>query len=80
MTGSTRRNDAKPNTTDRYFPQEWPSAEEIAEQERIKAEILAEKIARGPTEGIDATNHSRGVKVYSTRLLPGGRGVLRGQG
>ena len=31
MTGSTKRNDAKINTSSRYFPQEYPSAKEIAE-------------------------------------------------
>ena len=43
MPGSTKRTDAKLNKTDRYFPQEYPNADEIAEQKRIQAEILAEK-------------------------------------
>jgi hypothetical protein len=78
MTGSTKRNDAKINTSSRYFPQEYPSAEEIAEQKRIQAEILAEKIAAGP---VDPEGTSiRSTKVYSVKMLPGGRGVLRGQG
>jgi len=78
MSGSTRRNDAKLNKTDRYFPQEYPSLEEIAEQKRIQLEILAEKIAAGPPnpEG----TFTRPTKVYSLKMLPSGRGVLRGQG
>ena len=78
MTGSTKRNDAKINTSACYFPQEHPSAEEIAEQKRIQAEILAEKIAAGPVDPCGTL--IRSTKTYSTRMLPGGRGVLRGQG
>jgi hypothetical protein len=78
MSGSTRRKDAKPNKTDRYFPQEYPSPEEIAEQQRIQAEIRAEKIAAGPPnpEGVLV----RATKTYSLNMLPTGKGVLRGQG
>ena len=78
MTGSTKRNDAKINTSARYFPQEHPSAEEIAEQKRIQAEILAEKIAAGPVD--PCGTFARPVKTYSLNMLPGGYGVLRGQG
>jgi hypothetical protein len=78
MSKSTRRKDAKLNKTDRYFPQEYPSAEEIAEQKRIQAEILAEKMAAGPPE-LEGT-FVRLTKVYSVSMLPGGKGVLRGQG
>ena len=78
MTGSTKRADAKLNTTGRYFPQEYPSQEQIAEQKRIQAEILAEKIAAGPVD--PCGTWVKEDKVYSTRMLPGGRGVLRGQG
>ena len=78
MSGSTRREDAKPNKTDRYFAQEYPSPEEIAEQKRIQAEILAEKMAARPPnpEGVC----ERATKIYSLKMLPGGKGVLRGQG
>jgi hypothetical protein len=78
MTGSTKRNDAKINTSSRYFPQEYPSAKEIAEQKRIQAEILAEKIAAGPVDPEGTL--IRSTKVYSVKMMPGGRGVLRGQG
>ena len=78
MTGSTKRNDAKINTSSRYFPQEYPSAKEIAEQKRIQAEILAEKIAAGPVD--PEGTFARPVKTYSLNMLPGGYGVLRGQG
>jgi hypothetical protein len=78
MTGSTKRADAKLNTTGRYFPQEYPSPEEIAEQKRIQVEILAEKIAAGPVD--PCGTWVKEDKVYSTRMLPGGHGVLRGQG
>jgi hypothetical protein len=78
MTRSTKRADAKLNTTGRYFPQEYPSQEEIAEQKRIQAEILAEKIAAGPVD--PCGTWVKEDKVYSTRMIPGGRGVLRGQG
>ena len=78
MSGSTRRNDAKLNKMARYFPQEYPSPEEIAEQKRIQAEIRAEKIAAGPPnpEGVFV----RATKVYSLNMLPSGKGILRGQG
>lgn len=79
MVGSTRREDAQPNKTDRYFAQEYPNAEEIAEQKRIQAEILAEKIARGPTEGADQRSVGRD-RVFKVGMLPSGKGVLRGQG
>jgi len=78
MSGSTKRCDAKLNTSGRYFPQEYPSQEEIAEQKRIQAEILEEKIARGPVD--PEGKLVRSTKVYSLKMLPGGRGVLRGQG
>jgi len=78
MSGSTRRNDARPNKTDRYFPQEWPSPEEIADQKRIQAEILAEKMAAVPPEPEGTA--VRLTRVYSVSMLPGGKGVLRGQG
>jgi hypothetical protein len=78
MTRSTKRADAKLNTTGRYFPQEYPSQEEIAEQKRIQAEILAEKIAAGPVD--PCGTWVKEDKVYSTRMIPGGRGLLRGQG
>lgn len=78
MSGSTRRNEARLNKTDRYFPQEWPSPEEIAEQKRIQAEILAEKMAAGPPE--PEGTFVRPTKVYAVSMLPGGKGVLRGQG
>lgn len=78
MPRSTKRKDAKINTSARYFPQEHPSAEEIAEQKRIQAEILAEKIAAGPVDPCGTL--VREAKVYSTRMLPSGSGVLRGQG
>lgn len=78
MAGSTRREDAKLNKTDRYFAQEYPTTEEIAEQKRIQAEILAEKMAARPADP-EGTN-VRSVKVYSVKMMPGGIGVLRGQG
>ena len=78
MAGSTKRSEAKVNTSTRYFPQEYPSAEEIAEQQQIQAEILAEKMARGPVDPEGTL--IRSTKVYSVKMLPGGRGVLRGQG
>jgi len=78
MSGSTKRKDATLNKTSRYFPQEYPSPEEIAEQKRIQDEIRAEKIARGPADPEGTI--VRSTKVYSLKMLPGGRGVLRGQG
>ena len=78
MAGSTKRSEAKVNTSTRYFPQEYPSAEEIAEQQQIQAEILAEKIAAGPVDPEGTL--IRSTKVYSVKMMPGGRGVLRGQG
>ncbi len=78
MSGSTKRVDAKLNKTGRYFPQEYPSAEQIAEQKRIQAEILAEKIAAGPVDPEGTL--VRSTKVYSVKMMPGGHGVLRGQG
>lgn len=78
MSGSTRRKDAKINKTDKHFPQEYPSPEEIAEQKRIEAEILAEKMAKGPPD--PEGTMVRSTKVYSVKMLPGGIGALRGQG
>jgi hypothetical protein len=78
MSGSTRRNDAKLNKTDRYFPQEYPTPDEIAEQKRIQDEIREEKIAKGPAD--PEGTMVRSTKVYSLNMLPGGKGVLRGQG
>lgn len=78
MAGSTKRSKAKVNTSTRYFPQEYPSAEEIAEQQQIQAEILAEKMARGPVD--PEGTFARPVKTYSSNMLPGGYGALRGQG
>lgn len=80
MVGSTRRKDAKVNTTDRYFAQEYPSAEQIEEQKRIQDQIDAERLAKGFPDGTDESNRPRQTKVYSTRMLPSGSGVLRGQG
>ena len=78
MSGSTKRVDAKLNKTARYFPQEYPSHDEIAEQKKIQAEILAEKIAAGPVD--PESTLIRSTKVYSVKMMPGGYGVLRGQG
>jgi len=78
MSGSTRRKDARLNKTDRYFPQEYPSPEEIAEQKRIQAEIRAEKIAAGPPNPESVL--VRATKTYSLNMLPSGKGILRGQG
>jgi hypothetical protein len=78
MAGSTKRSDAKINTSARYFPQEYPSQEEIADQKRIQDQILAEKIAAGPVD--PEGTFARPVKTYSLNMLPGGYGVLRGQG
>ena len=78
MPGSTKREDAKINKTDRYFPQEYPSADEIAEQKRIQEEIRAEKIANGPPETPDRRSWPKD-RVFKVGMLPGGRGVLRGQ-
>jgi hypothetical protein len=46
-----------------------PSAERIAEMERIKAEIHAEKMAEGPPDrGCDYGRHN--MKVVTTKMLP----------
>lgn len=74
------RNAANLNKTARYFPQEYPTPEEIAEQKKIQAEILEQKMSVMPTDRPESSSFARQTKVYSTRMLPGGKGVLRGQG
>lgn len=55
-----------------------PTQDEIAEQHRIQAEILAGKIAAGPVD--PCGTWVKEDKVYSVKMMPGGYGVLRGQG
>lgn len=69
MSKSTRRADAKLNKTDRRFPQEYPSPEEIAEQKRIQAEIDEEKLAAGPRECLGRRGQVN-LKMHETRHIP----------
>ena len=56
-----------------------PTPEEIAEQERIRLEILAEKMANGPPSCPDQRSVPKDPRC-KVGMLPRGKGVLRGQG
>ena len=50
-----------------------PTAEDLAEQERIKAEIQREREFMPNCHPVDYNR-----KVYRVNMLPGGHGILKG--
>lgn len=66
------------NKTDKVYGQEWPTADEIAEQQRIKAEIDLENSMRGPVNCPDRRGMPGAIRVVRTSMLPSGIGIVKG--